>query len=569
MSKKKDISPICVLPSATLQEALGVIAHNRPIETGIPAGIVLVVDKTQKLLGLATSGDILRSIAKGTSLSQKVSTVMNKDPFVIVGLVPAQEIIRQVVKKTREEGWHKDRLEKVVVVDRSRRVMDVIDLYDIWQGSDVRLRRVGVVGLGYVGLTLGITLADVGFEVYGFDTSAAVRKTIKGKKPHFLEIGLPELLREHVGKRFFVTDSFKDKACEAYIIAVGTPLDAHKKPDFAHLHAAATTVGKVLKQGDVVVLRSTVPMGTTRNIVTPLLEKASGLVAGDDFYIAFAPERTVEGKALEELRTLPQIIGGINRASANIVADMFNLMTPTTHVTDSLEEAEIIKLINNTYRDVSFAFANEVALVCQKWGIDTTKVIETANAGYPRSSVPKPSPGVGGYCLDKDPYIFMDGAREKNYEPALFHHARQVNIRILDEVANHIVEHVAPKGKKAKIFILGFAFKGRPATSDLRGSTTLGLLQRLRAAGYGNIHGFDAVVSNKELRTHKVKPASIERGFAKADAVVIMNNHESHGKIDITKLLRSTNKGALFYDTWAMLTPSEVAKVPHVRHRRL
>ncbi|HEY4501850.1 MAG TPA: nucleotide sugar dehydrogenase [Candidatus Paceibacterota bacterium] len=569
MVSRKDITAVCIPPSSSLKEALDIAARNDPEKSGIPAGIVLVVDERQKLLGIATSGDLLRAVAKGTPLSRPVTMAMNRDPFVVVGKMQAGEIIRQAIKETREKGRHKGRFDKVVVVDRQRRVIDLVDLYDIWQASDVRLRRVGIVGLGYVGLTLGITLADVGFKVYGFDTNAQVRKMVASKKPHFLEVGLPELMREHVGKKLFPVDSLKAHPCEAYIIAVGTPLSADKKPDFAYLRSAALTVGKVLKQGDVVILRSTVPMGTTRGIVVPVLEKASGLVAGDDFYVAFAPERTVEGRALEELRNLPQIIGGINRASANIAADIFNLMTRTIHVVDTLEEAEIVKLINNTYRDVTFAFANEVALICQKWGVDTNKVIEAANAGYPRSLVPKPSPGVGGYCLDKDPYIFIEGAREKNYEPALFHHARQVNVRILDEVGRHIIEHVQPRGKDAKIFILGFAFKGRPATSDLRGSTTLALLRKLQAAGFKNIHGFDAVVPGSELRHFKVKPSGVERGFAGADAVIIMNNHEAHDKLDIVRLLRKAKKGVLFYDTWALHHPAEVAKVAHVHHKRL
>lgn len=569
MASHKDIMAVCIPPSSSLEEALAIAARSKPEKSGVPAGIVLVVDEGQKLLGIATSGDLLRAVAKGTPLSRPVTTAMNRDPFVVVGKMQAGEIIRQAVKETREKGRHKERFDKVVVVDAKHRVIDLVDLYDIWQASDVRLRRVGIVGLGYVGLTLGITLADVGFEVHGFDTNAQVRKMVAQKKPHFLEVGLPELMREHVGKKLFPVDSLKTHPCEAYIIAVGTPLDVNKKPDFAYLRSAALTVGKVLKQGDVVILRSTVPMGTTRGIVVPVLEKASGLVAGDDFYVAFAPERTVEGRALEELRTLPQIIGGINRASANIAADIFSLMTRTIHVVDTLEEAEIVKLINNTYRDVTFAFANEVALICQKWGVDTNKVIEAANAGYPRSLVPKPSPGVGGYCLDKDPYIFIEGAREKDYEPALFHHARQVNVQILDEVGRHVIEHVQPHGKDAKIFILGFAFKGRPATSDLRGSTTLVLLRKLQAAGFKNIHGFDAVVPGSELRQFKVKPSGIEEGFKDADAVIIMNNHEAHGELDIVRLLRKVRKGALFYDTWALHNPAEVAKVAHVHHKRL
>ncbi len=573
MPQKKDISTICIDRTTSIGEALKVMALNKPSITNVPAGIVLITDTKRKLQGIATSGDINRAIVDGVSLDEKIETIMNPKPFVVVGDLPAHEIVRLVVNKTREEGWHKDRLEKIVIVDRNHRVTDLVHLYDIWQGSDTRLRRIGVVGLGFVGLTLGLTLADLGFDVCGFDLNEKLKKQVRRKQTPFHEVGLEELLKQHVGKRFQVADSFKSHPCDVYFIAVGTPLGKNKKPNLAHLTSAAASVGKVLKYGDLVVLRSTVPIGTTRNVVLPLLEKESGLKAGDDFFLGFAPERTVEGKALEELKTLPQVIGGINRASSNMAADIFNMMTRTIHIVDTLEEAEVVKLINNTYRDVSFAFANEVALICQRWGIDTNKVISAANAGYARSSVPKPSPGVGGYCLDKDPYIFMQGGRDKNYEPALFRYAREVNDRILKSVADYIVDHLCvtcEKKKAPKILILGFAFKGKPATSDMRGSTSVALVGMLRKEGFKNIHGFDPVVPNTEIRSVRVQPvADMKAGFRGADCVIIMNNHSHFEELEIQKYLKLCSKGALFFDTWALHQPEEVAKVPGILYKRL
>ncbi len=571
MPAHKNIDTICIAPDTAIADTLRVLARNKPQKSGIPGGIALVVDDSRTLLGLVTSGDLLRAVAKGTPLARPVRSIMNKDPFVIVGRQPAAEVVRLAVQKTREEGWHKDRLEKIVIVDAKRKVLDLVDLYDLWQGSDIRLRRIAVVGLGYVGLTLGLTLADLGFEVRGFDLNEKVRAMVSRKKAPFFELGLPELLTTHVGKRFAAVGTLTGNECEAYFIAVGTPLNAAKKPDLGHLRAAAQSVGKVLKQGDVVILRSTVPLGTTRTVVVPILEKASGLTAGEDFYVAFAPERTVEGKALEELRTLPQVIGGINRASANVAADIFNLMTRTIHLVDTLEEAEVIKLINNTYRDVSFAFANEVALICQRWGIDTNKVITAANAGYERSRVPKPSPGVGGYCLDKDPYIFIEGGKAKQYESALFKEARAVNTAILQVVVADAVAHLRAAGKKnPKVFVLGFAFKGKPATSDLRGSSTLILVEGLRKAGYKNIHGFDPVVGAAELRKLRVRPvADPKEGFKAADLVIIMNNHAYFEQPDMVRHLRHAAKGALFFDTWALHNPEEVAKISNIKYRRL
>lgn len=574
MAAAKDLSPACVAPRATLRQTLAALAKNKPAVSGLPAGIALVVDSRQQLLGIATAGDMTRAIAAGTSLEAPIKEVMNAKPFVIRGHRSAQEIIRTIAEETRARGWHKGRLDKIIIVDERGRVIDLLSIYDLWQASDVRLKKVAVIGLGYVGLTLGLTLADLGFEVRGFDINEKVKKLVRSKKTPFFELGLPELLAEHAGERFKIGESYAKEKCDAYFIAVGTPLGAGKRPDLSALQAVAREVGKVLKQGDLVVLRSTVPIGTTRGPVRETLEKVSGLVAGEDFFLAFAPERTVEGKALEELRTLPQVIGGVNRQSANLAADIFSLMTHTIHIVDTLDEAEVVKLINNTYRDVTFAFANEVSLICQRWGIDTNTVIHAANAGYPRSTVPKPSPGVGGYCLDKDPFIFMEGARAKKYPARLFAHAREVNARILEAVGERVFAHLKAEcsvaGKRAKIFILGYAFKGKPATSDLRGSPTVALTRALQKAGYKNIWGFDPVVPVAEIKKLGVKTVRDMRdGFKGAHAVIIMNNHDDLASPRLQVLLKECAPNAMFFDTWALHSKDEVAKIGGISYHRL
>ncbi len=169
-------------------------------------------------------------------------------------------------------------------------MIDLISFFDLWQASDVRFKQIGIVGLGYVGLTLGLTLADIGFTVCGMDTDLRVAETIKKKKSPFFEEGISALLKDHVGTRFSVTHDFKGKNnCDVYFIAVGTPLDKKNLPSLAYIKKAAEKLGSVLKQGDTVILRSTVPLGTTRDVVAPILEKKSGLRAGEEFFIAFAP----------------------------------------------------------------------------------------------------------------------------------------------------------------------------------------------------------------------------------------------------------------------------------------
>ncbi len=438
-------------------------------------------------------------------------------------------------------------------------------------------QRIGVVGLGYVGLTLGLTFADIGFPVRAVDISSRVRGLIASRKAPFFENGLPELLVKHVGKHFIVRERFTaEDVCDVYFITVGTPLEESVKgketPRLDYIEQAARDVGSVLKRGDTVILRSTVPLGITRNVVAPVLEQKSGLKAGTDFYLAFGPERTIEGKALEELRTLPQVIGGINRESARAAEKIFKALTPSTVIVDGLEEAEIVKLMNNTYRDVTFGLANEFALICERWGLDTNSVITASNFGYARGGVPRPSPGVGGYCLEKDPFILAYGAKQKGYTPRIVLEARATNERILASVADRTIAFLnSQKGtqKNKKIFIVGFAFKGKPATSDLRGSTTVACLRLLQKAGYTNIQGFDAVIPGDELSSLGVKPTKIRDGFMDADAVLVMNNHDANQKLNIRTLTKTMKKGALLFDTWALYDRDALAKQGHIVLKRL
>lgn len=565
---------IFVKPHDTIKIVLERLAEVKSNHKHLPPGIALVIDQNRKLLGIVTNGDIRRAFAAGVSVDQLITKAMNKNPSVIAHDKQGGDLLSLVFNKIKEGKWPKDRLEKIIVVDKKHRIFDLVSFYDLVQHSDIRFKHIGVVGLGYVGLTLALTLADLGFKVKGYEINKAVVDAIKKAKPHFYEQGLDRLLKDHLNNNFRMVDDFKgENNADIYFIAVGTPLDAHHKPGLHHLENAATAIGKILKHGDAVILRSTVPLGTTRNSVTPILEKESGMKAGDDFFVAFAPERTVEGKALEELRRLPQVIGGINRASCDLVASIFNFLSNSTILVDSLEAAEMVKLVNNTYRDVTFGFANEVALISKAWGIDTKQVIEAANYGYERSRVPMPSPGVGGYCLEKDPFIFIDSAEKKGYEPLLPKHARMVSDHMINVVAHTITSFLKKEKtdvKNPKIALLGFAFKGRPITSDVRGSTTVILAKKLQQQGFTNIHGHDFAARREDIVVHGVTHApTIEKAFHQADAVVIMNNHPDFETLDIRELLAQTKTPALFFDSWSLYDTDEVKKVKGVQYRRI
>ncbi|MDP3727809.1 MAG: CBS domain-containing protein, partial [bacterium] len=182
--KNINLAAICLKKSDTIRDAMRRMAQNKPQRTHIPAGIVLVTDAAGKLMGIATDGDIRRALSRGAGLDSLISRVMNTNPFLIVGQHSGEEILALVADKIRRESWHKDRLDKIVVVDKNKKVLNLVSFYDLWHQSDIRFKHMGIVGLGYVGLTLGLTLADLGFRVKGMDTDSKVRRAVSGGKPH-------------------------------------------------------------------------------------------------------------------------------------------------------------------------------------------------------------------------------------------------------------------------------------------------------------------------------------------------------------------------------------------------
>lgn len=435
--------------------------------------------------------------------------------------------------------------------------------------NNMRIKNICVLGLGYVGLTLAAVLADRDFIVYGIEKNPETLEKLKRGQAHFFEKDLDNLLQKHLNKTLFLFDAIpNDKEINAFVVTVGTPIDKNtKKPNLEQILRVSEEIGAHLKDGQLVILRSTVPVGTSREVVFPILEKS-----GEKFHLAFCPERTTEGVAIQELRELPQIIGGLDEESIEMAMDIFRRITPTTVEVASLEAAEINKMIDNAYRDLLFACANEVALIAKKLGLDGYDVIKATNLGYPRTNIAIPG-FVGGACLEKDPWIFMDCVFKKTgYMPKLVKAARETNEYLPYFVLERVEKHLKEKNignASAKILISGFAFKGKPATDDMRGSPTLDLLNALREKGFKTIYGHDFLIKPEKLKELGITPVSLEQGFDNADVVIFMNNSYSYSNLDIENLLLKMKKGGLFFDGWHIFIPENIKKMSHVVYEGL
>jgi UDP-N-acetyl-D-mannosaminuronic acid dehydrogenase len=415
-----------------------------------------------------------------------------------------------------------------------------------------------VLGLGYVGLTLAVTMADVGLDVLGVEIRDDILESLRQGQPHFHEPGLAEKLQRTIRNGRLQVAKRVPARCGArvYIITVGTPL-AEGRARLDMIEAVTGEVAGELKHGDMVIVRSTVKLGTTRSVIAPLLDRSD--VRYD---LAFCPERTLEGRALTELRQLPQIVGGATLDASVRAGQLFQFLTPTVVRVSDPETAEMIKLIDNAQRDVSFAYANEVARACDAIGISAAEVIRAGKLGYPRTSLPMPGL-VGGPCLEKDSHILAEGLRAYGIEPEITVAARTINERQPSEIVRYLralCTELDGFHRQPNIALLGLAFKGQPATGDLRGTMARPILAGLKREFPGaTFRGFDAVVPLEEIVRFGLHPCStLEEAFKQADLAVILNNHALFQSMTLAHVARDMRTPGLVYDFWNCFDPKDL-----------
>ncbi|WP_329333131.1 nucleotide sugar dehydrogenase [Streptomyces sp. NBC_00663] len=424
---------------------------------------------------------------------------------------------------------------------------------------------VAVIGLGYIGLPLAVSLAAGGHRVVGVDTDPGVRAAVRAGTPRFHEPGLPEQLRALPPGALTVEEHLPDAAPDAVVVCVGTAVHAdNQRPDLRHLVAAVTEVADRVTDRTLVVVRSTVPVGTCRNTVLPLLRKRVR-----EPLLAFCPERTIQGRAMEELRSLPQIVGGLDERSVLSAGRLMATCATDQVVVSSLEAAEMIKLICNAHTDLIYGFGNEVALLAERLGLDADELIASANLRYPRPDLSRPG-FVGGSCLVKDPYLLMHSGHETGHQMPMVAAARAVNESLPGRLVDRVTKALAAAGKDSadtKVLVCGIAYKGRPATDDTRGSAAVQLAQEL-GPRVGTLAGHDFTVGRDRIAEIGFRPVNLTEGLRDADAVIVLTDHPDYGTLRAENLLEQMRPDPVVFDMWGLLQ-NELADLAGLTYLRL
>jgi UDP-N-acetyl-D-glucosamine dehydrogenase len=381
--------------------------------------------------------------------------------------------------------------------------------------------KIGVIGLGYVGLPLAVAFAEAGSEVIGLDADPRKIESLGAGRSYIGDV--PDETLAPLRDRLHPTANHADLAsCDAVVICVPTPLTSSREPDLTYLLDAATALAGVLRAGQLVSLESTTYPGTTRERLAPILEE-SGLSVGEDFHLAFSPERIDPGRTDYTIRTTPKLVGGITEACSERARELYETICDEVVLLTSPEAAELAKLLENIFRSVNIAFVNELAQLCDRLGIDVWEVVDAASTkpfGFMRFD---PGPGMGGHCLPIDPFYLAFKAREHDFYPEFIELAGKVNQAQPAFCAERIERALNNDGKPVKgsrILILGVSYKA--GVGDMRESPALKIAALLRELG-GEISYHDPYVS--ELPELGLSSVELSEALRETDIAAIVTAH--------------------------------------------
>jgi len=386
---------------------------------------------------------------------------------------------------------------------------------------------IGVIGLGYVGLPLAVAFADSGARVIGVDLDPRRVAGVASGESFIEDVPTAALAALVHGGRLRASTEVSDlKEADAVVICVPTPLGKSKEPDISFIVGAADAVASIIRAGQLVVLESTTYPGTTQEVLRPRFE-ARGLTAGEDFFLAFSPERIDPGNKKWTLRDIPKVVGGLTPACRELVATLYARITPQVVPVSGPETAEMVKLFENTFRSVNIALVNEFAIMCRKLGISVWEVVAAA-ATKPFGFMPFwPGPGLGGHCLPSDPYYLSWKIRMEGYEPRFITFADEINRHMPAYVVQLVTEALNDRARavrNSRVLVLGVAYK--PNVADTRDSPALEIIEMLAAKGarvaYHDPHVPSITVNG--IRYESVRAARA----AEHDVVLVLTAHDGY-----------------------------------------
>lgn len=370
--------------------------------------------------------------------------------------------------------------------------------------------KVGVVGLGYVGLPLAVEKAKAGFKTIGFDVQEEKVKLVNEGKNYIGDVvdsDLAELVKQ--GMLQATSDFSFVKDVDFIAICVPTPLDKHQQPDISYVRSSTEAISKYLSPETMVVLESTTYPGTTEELIKPILEKGSGLKCGEDFYLGFSPERVDPGNLIYKTKNTPKVVGGIGKDATEVIAEMYrSVLEGDVCEVSSPAVAEMEKILENTYRNINIGLVNELTMLCNRMGISMWEVIDAAKTKPYGFQAFYPGPGLGGHCIPLDPYYLSWKAREYGFHTSMIESSMMIN----DQMPEYTVERVSKilnrhekSLKSAKVLVVGVAYK--QDIDDYRESPALRVIEVLQKNG-ANVEYYDPWVSEYKYKGEKYQSIS-------------------------------------------------------------
>jgi UDP-N-acetyl-D-mannosaminuronic acid dehydrogenase len=404
--------------------------------------------------------------------------------------------------------------------------------------------HISIIGLGQVGLPTALTFSNSGFSVIGVDINEKIVNTLNSKKPSFSEFGLEELLVRCIeNKLFSASTNFIDSVSKSdiVIVCVATPITDDVKPNLQYLESVCHSLSKLNLENKLIIIESSIPPGTFNQLILPIINNTNT----KNFWTSFVPERLSPGSGLSEIRSTSRLIGTMDEESKILTQNLYDTITTGKILTTSVQVAEISKLVENTFRDVNIALANEVSKICEIYGIDMQELLRVCNS-HPRVNLLNPGPGVGGPCLPKDPYLLLNPHGQKPIISELISNSRAINDSMPKHVANMVLTLLNKQNKlptESSALILGVAYKNN--VSDSRFSPAEPLIKELQENG---------------LTVFVTDPYSNERFGAKntdsiwdvldtVNVIIVITDHDDFKNISLSKIKEQMKNPPIIIDT--------------------